>query len=457
MRPSGSSCDTLRGILQAPGRVYCHSERTDKIPGEDQPMKAKVSIAIAAGFLLSLATVILNPMRLAAQQPSSVDMQGKTAGEFYKNVKAMKDIPAADLHPSMEYITVALGVGCGFCHDTRHFDSDDKPEKKTARNMIQMTFALNNTVFNGKREVTCYTCHRGAPIGASTTLLSDEKAPRGPSKTEVFPPTLIHDMQLDADMAPVPADASAPPARQKAGPPVQLPSVEEVFAKYKETLGAATSPDATLVEKGTVEMEIPTGPGAPPTIGHPAVEVYHKAPDKGVVVIHLPAGVSREGFDGSFAWLQTQALFREETGGEGAVVRDSAEFPAALRFQEEHSQVKVDGMEKIEGHDVYRVVGMREHAGNFDRLYFDTQSGLLLRSWTTMDSPLGAYAEETDYENYGIVNGAELASTIRVNSAEGMRVYRWDDIQINVPVDDALFAKPSGPSAAPAPPRPTGQ
>jgi photosynthetic reaction center cytochrome c subunit len=424
-------------------------------------MKLKVyAVALAASLALTLAAVIVTPIKVKAQQlpPTSPNMQGKTAGEFYKNVKALKDIPAADLHPSMEYITVALGVGCGFCHDTRHFDSDDKPEKKTARNMMRMTFALNNTVFNGKREVTCYTCHRGAPIGASTALLSDEKAPRGPSKTEVLPPSMLHDMQLDADMAPVEADAGAPPARAKAGPPVQLPSVEEVFAKYKETLGtAALSPDATLVEKGTVEMEVPTAPGAPPTIGHPAAEVYHKAPGKGVVVIHLPAGVTREGFDGSFAWLQTQTLLREETGGEAAVVKDSAEFPAALRFQEEHSQVKVDGIEKIEGHDVYRVVGMREHAGNFDRLYFDTQSGLLLRSWTTMDSPLGAYPEETDYENYGIVNGADVASTVRVISAEGTRVYRWDDIQMNVPVDDALFAEPSGPSAAPAAARPAGQ
>ena len=43
------------------------------------------------------------------------------------------------------------------------FDKDDKDEKKTAREMMQMMFAINKNNFDGKRGVTCNTCHRGSP------------------------------------------------------------------------------------------------------------------------------------------------------------------------------------------------------------------------------------------------------------------------------------------------------
>src|SRR5450755_1800251 len=111
-----------------------------------------------------------------APAPTAADMKGKTAEQVYKKIEALKGIPADQVHPAMEYITTALGVGCGYCHVIGHFDQDDKREKHVARCMIQMTMAMNNTVFDGKREVTCYTCHRGAAKAASTLLLAGDKA-----------------------------------------------------------------------------------------------------------------------------------------------------------------------------------------------------------------------------------------------------------------------------------------
>ena len=39
----------------------------------------------------------------------------------------------------MEGFSHALGTNCKKCHDTENFASDDKNEKKIAREMIQMT------------------------------------------------------------------------------------------------------------------------------------------------------------------------------------------------------------------------------------------------------------------------------------------------------------------------------
>ena len=77
----------------------------------------------------------------------------------------------------MTYITVALGAGCDDCHDVKRFESDNEPEKTQARNMIKMMFAIKRENFNGSREVTCCTCHRGAGKAARIPLLSSTAVP----------------------------------------------------------------------------------------------------------------------------------------------------------------------------------------------------------------------------------------------------------------------------------------
>lgn len=86
----------------------------------------------------------------------------ESAGEHYKNVKtALKNMPASQFIDTMRYFAFSLGKDCEFCHVERHFDADDKKEKQTARNMIAMVTGINETSFQGKQEVRCYTCHQG--------------------------------------------------------------------------------------------------------------------------------------------------------------------------------------------------------------------------------------------------------------------------------------------------------
>ena len=60
------------------------------------------------------------------------------------------------------------------------FDKDDKKPKEIARKMIEMMTAINKDNFEGKREVTCYSCHHGAahPVGIPLVAVEGEKPPR---------------------------------------------------------------------------------------------------------------------------------------------------------------------------------------------------------------------------------------------------------------------------------------
>jgi photosynthetic reaction center cytochrome c subunit len=403
-----------------------------------------------------------SPYGPPAPAPLAADMKGKTADQYYKKIEVFKGIPAEQIHPAMEYITVALGVGCGYCHVIGHFDVDDKREKHVARSMIQMTMALDQTVFDGKRELTCYTCHRGQPKAASTQLLAGDVMPTQPSAMEVFPPLALRNFtNLDPNMSPSKAPATImagpAPAPKPAAAPVALPSVEEVFSKYEQAVGGK-SPIGKIVSlsyKGTAEMLVPPPPGPPgapappPAIGTVPAELYVKAP-KGVISVVFPGrGPAAMGFDGTIGWHS--GPIREDTGDELRMDAELGETIPALEFRKEHTNVQVDAMEKIGDRDTYSVVGTRKEGFPvIDRLNFDTQTGLLVRSYTTMQSVIGSFPEDTYFEDYRDVSGIKVASTRRVVSAEGNRTYKWTQIDANAPVEDAKFGKP----APPPPPKP---
>ena len=440
-------------------------------------MNKKLCVRDVTGILgiLALAIVALGtrapslhaqapPAAPPAPAPLAADMKGKTAEQFYKKIDVLKGIPAEEIHPAMEYITTALGVGCGYCHVIGHFDQDDKREKHVARSMMAMTLAMNNTVFDGKREVTCYTCHRGVAKAASTLLLPGDKVPTEPAAMETFPTLAVKSISaLETTMAPSKAPATvisgpAPAPKPAAAPAAPLPSVADVFSKYEQALGgeAAMNKITALSFKGTADMLVPPPPGPPggpppppPTMGTVPAEHYVKGA-KGVISVTFPGRPAvATGFDGTIAWHNTP--IREDTGDERLMLVELGERFPGLEFRNDHSNVQVDATEKIGDRDTIRVVGTRK-AGYpvIDRINFDAQTGLLVRSYTTMQSVIGSFPEDTFYEDYRDVSGVKVAFTNRVVSAEGNRTYKWATVEANTPVEDAKFTKPAPPAPRPA-------
>src|SRR5580704_17525305 len=142
-----------------------------------------ISFVLAGAALVWIpVSLIANPGSTqqgtaASQQTASLPQAAapgvKTADQAYMNVEVLRSIPADQLLPAMRYMTFALGVRCDYCHVQDNFESDEKPPKKRAREMMKMMFAIDNTSFGGHRAVTCYTCHRGAAKAANIPVLAD--------------------------------------------------------------------------------------------------------------------------------------------------------------------------------------------------------------------------------------------------------------------------------------------
>lgn len=365
----------------------------------------------------SLLTLVMIAGGRAQSTPPKGPSEGTTATppklaeEEYKNIQALKGIPADQVIPSMQFIAASLGVECEYCHVARAFEKDDKKPKLAARKMIGMMMAINGENFEGHREVTCYSCHRGSPDPVATPMITAEE-PRREA-----------------------ADAA------KAGEPKPVfPPADQLLDKYVSAIGGAEALQkvASRVEKGTL-----TAFGGQ----HFPVDVYSKAPDKRLSVMHLPSGESLTGFDGTQGWLSVPGRVHRMTAAENAAARIDADLYFPVHVKTLCEKFRVNAGEKIDGHDTYLVVGLKEGQPPL-RLYFDKESGLLLRLVRYAETALGRNPTQIDYADYRQTNGLKIPFRWTLSRPGNQFTIQVEQLQQNVPVDDAKFAPPPEPPPA---------
>jgi hypothetical protein len=357
----------------------------------------------------------------AAQQPAAA----RTAEQQYKNIKVLQGTPANQVVPAMHVIEKSLGVDCEFCH-VEDRSKDDKETKQTARKMITMVLDLNKSPLfaDSGVKVTCFTCHQGHSDPITVPVL-----PRGAAMAET---------------------EEAP----KAAP--TLPSVDEVLAKYVQALGGEQALRKVTSRLITGTWELPTGPGGNTPV--PAqLERYEKAPNLTLSVNKTAMYTTEQGFDGTTAWLEdAKGMVTDAPALDQGHLKRSSDLYQSLDLKKQFPNLKVDHMEKLNGHDAYVLVD-NSAGGNPERLFFDTQTGLLLREETLVPTSIGdnpIAVEYDDYRNTG--GGVKFPFVIRNIPGAPYTLYslvshstiRVQKVQNNVAVDDAKFAKPQSAPAA---------
>jgi photosynthetic reaction center cytochrome c subunit len=340
----------------------------------------------------------------------------KLAEEEYKNIQALKGIPAEQVIPSMQFIAASLGVECEHCHVAHANEKDDKKAKVTARKMINMMMAINKDNFDGRREVTCYSCHRGSTEPVSTPILTEEE--------------------------PRPADAE----EKKSGEAkASLPAADQLLDKYLTAVGGADALQkiTSRAQKGTL-----TAFGGQ----HFPVDVYSKAPDKRASIMHLQGGDSVTAFDGKQGWLSVPGRVHVMSAAENDAARIDADLYLPAHLKTLYAKFSVDIGEKIDGHDTYMVVGRNEGQPPL-RLYLDTESGLLLRLVRYAETPLGRNPTQIDYADYRDANGVRVPFRWTLARPGNRFTIQVEQVEQNIPVDDSKFAPPP-PSAVPKPSAP---
>jgi photosynthetic reaction center cytochrome c subunit len=367
------------------------------------PVKILLSKCVA-GVILASGAVAL---RAQSAQPSTGATANKTTEQVYKNIQVLKGVPADQLIPAMQFITASLGVQCDFCHLENAFEKDDKETKQTARKMMHMMFAINKENFDGHREVTCYACHRGAHKPVTTPIISDEKDKFVLEET----------------------------TSQEKGNPANLPPADQILGKYLRAVGGTEAVDriSTRIQKGTL------------TVGsvHFPVEIVAKAPVRRVTTVRFPGGDSVTGINEKEGWLITPGrTVKDMIPSEVDDARMDAElfFPSSLRTIFKELRVQQEG--QIDGREAYVLAGIRESLPPV-QLFFDQQSGLLVRVLRFVETPLGRNPTEIDYADYRDEGGVKTPFRWTVARPNGSFVIQIEQMQQNVPIGEDKFAKPA--------------
>ena len=359
------------------------------------------------------------------------------ADQVFKNIQALKGIPVDDFMQTMGLMAAALQFDCSDCHVGAGTDkvdwAADTPRKRMARNMVNMVTTINRTNFGGRQMVTCWTCHRNLDKPLTTPIMGTIYG---------MPPFEPDDVLVQSPLG---------------------PSVQSILDKYIQASGGAQrlAGLTSIVGKGTSVSFGGFGGGG-------AVEVVAKAPDKRATIILFKEETGRgdqlRTYDGTTGWVRTPLNVVGEfqlVGGD----LDGARFDAQLSFPGQIKQILTNlksgspttitdlpapssqsslqqNVTLGQNHlvDVVQGTGPR---GLLVTLYFDQQTGLLLRELRYGNSPIGRVPTQIDFADYRDVNGVKLPFRITYAWLDGRDSIVLSEIQTNVPVDETKFGRPA--------------
>ena len=377
-------------------------------------------------YLAPVCSVCLLGSVLTASQAPPQETP-RLAEQYFKNVQALKGLPVDEFLDTMGMFSAATGLNCTDCHVDESGGSweryaDDNALKIRSRQMIAMMTAINRQYFGGRQVVTCYSCHNG-------------------NRRPKFIPSLAVQYAVDP-LIEAPYEILEPTPGS--------PEPEVVLDRYLEAVGGATRLQelTSFIARGQY-----TGFD---DFEYFPVEVFAQAPNKRTTILHSQYGDVTTTFDGQSGWQATPIEMKPVpvmalTGGnlEGVALEAELSFPGQVT--QALTDWVVGPLTVIDDREV-RIVQGREASGAPVKLYFDQESGLLVRLVRySSQSPVGRVPTQVDFEDYREVDGIQFPFMWTSTWTNGRTIHELESIEINPTIPASRFARPV-PPARPAVP-----
>jgi photosynthetic reaction center cytochrome c subunit len=378
-------------------------------------IRRAISAALGVLVLCVFAAVAARAQAAQTEKPLMAD-------DVFKNIQVLRGLSVEQLMGTMGFMASALSLNCSECHDVTDSASFalDNERKNTARRMVVMVDAFNKANFGGKREVTCYTCHRGSSRPKVNVSLVDQYS---------APP---EDDPNEVELAET--------------PPPNTPSPDQLFNRYIQALGGAQKLAAlkSFVARGTYAGFDTSHEKVP-------VDIFAQASNHRTTVVHLHSGDNVRVFDGQNAWnTSTGSLMPVPVRALSGAELEGAKLEAALSFP---AQIKTLFKDWRTGFpataigdnlvDVVQATGVETTPVKF---YFDKKTGLLLRVVRYADTPIGTIPSQVDYSDYRDVAGVKVPFKMTVTWTDGQTFLELSEVRANAAVDAGKFTKPQAPS-----------
>jgi len=234
------------------------------------------------------------------------------------------------------------------------------------------------------------------------------------------------------------AQTSGQAGAQTAAKPAATPTAEQILDRYVKAIGGreAWLKFTSRVTTGTIEVPSMNLSGM--------VMIHEKAPDRLLATVIINGAAFRQGFDGTLGWTDDpQDGLREQSGAELAEARRDADFYHPLDLRRLYAKFTMSGAEKIGDRDTYVLEATVPEGSEPTRMYFDAQTGLLVRAVSQHHGADGVTQYREDFEDYREVDGIKVPFTSRQTSGDTTYTMTISEVRHNVELDDSEFAKPA--------------
>ncbi len=225
------------------------------------------------------------------------------------------------------------------------------------------------------------------------------------------------------------------------GAPDTPAAAEQILDKFIQAVGGAQqlAKLSSFTAKGTYA-------GFDTDFQKVPAEIFAKAPDQRTTINHLAAGDNTTTYDGHEAWLAAAdrpVPLIMLVGGDldGARLDADLCFPATLKqdlskWQAGFPPATIDDR-------AVQVVEGTAPGGTHVKLFFDKESGLLVRQTRFIDTAVGFIPLHVDYSDYRAVSGVKVPYHWTVTWVDGQSTTELTDVQANAAVPAAKFVKPA--------------
>lgn len=352
----------------------------------------KLKLSIVAFTVLATGVFALRGWQTGAQT------QVETAGQRFKNIKVLNDLPADQLGPVMNVISASLGMECRGCHtaNDKDFEKDGNEHKDIARKMIKMVVDINKANFNGRPEVSCNTCHNGHERPNAVAALYPVPAPERPAQ------------------------------------PATRPTADQILEKYAASVGGKDAKITSRYIKATrVEKDGKTTEGE---------EIWTKG-GKSWMTTQYPGVLVTEVFDGTTAWrFSGTEKYPLQPFDVEQIKRDALIFGNA-DLKTVYPKLDYRFVDRLDGREVYVVLGTTAN-NQRDRLFFDVATGALVRRVATAPTLVGQFQYQVDYSDFKDFGGVKLPATIKFAFPAVSWTRKIVEVKNNAAVDESKFAPP---------------
>ncbi|MCG8467679.1 MAG: hypothetical protein MJB57_05640 [Gemmatimonadetes bacterium] len=220
--------------------------------------------------------------------------------------------------------------------------------------------------------------------------------------------------------------------------PVSAQSLDEVLQNHYEAIGGLDAWKSLETMEASGSMSIMGGMAQGPFY------IVQKRPSMSRMEIMFQGMEIIQAYDGTTAWHVVPPMGittpQETDAATAAAMQEQADMDGPLiGFEEEGTTVELVGREMVGETETFKLAVTREN-GNTSEYYLDASTYMPIKIVGTTP---GMQATTT-LGDYREVNGLLFPFSIDIENAQGPNALTFDEVMINVEVDESVFSMEGG-------------